>query len=182
MRRIILAVSLIFTSLVLASCGDNPPVTPGATHTGSNYPTSQENTPATQYCQAQGGVVSVENNGTMDVAYCTINGEKKDAWGYMNEANTATGEDVATQSGVVSNTTHYTLDQVAVHNTPADCWTVVDGVVYNVTSFFGQHPGGDENLGKLCGVEGTELFRAQHAGNPKANEKIKTFEIGTLVL
>jgi len=37
----------------------------------------------------------------------------------------------------------YTLDDVAKHTTHADGWLAIDGQVYDVTPFIGEHPGGD---------------------------------------
>lgn len=40
----------------------------------------------------------------------------------------------------------YTREQVSAHKRPDDCWIVVDGEVYNVTSWLRRHPGGREVL------------------------------------
>lgn len=32
--------------------------------------------------------------------------------------------------------------QISGHNTPSDCWIVVDGQVWDVTDFLEDHPGG----------------------------------------
>lgn len=32
--------------------------------------------------------------------------------------------------------------QISEHRTPADCWIVVDGQVWDVTDFLKEHPGG----------------------------------------
>ena len=29
----------------------------------------------------------------------------------------------------------YTLEEVAKHNTPADCWTIYKGMIYDVTQY-----------------------------------------------
>jgi cytochrome b involved in lipid metabolism len=47
----------------------------------------------------------------------------------------------------------YTLAEVNTHATTKDCRTAVDGKVYDITSAFGKHEGGDEALMKLCGKE-----------------------------
>jgi cytochrome b involved in lipid metabolism len=46
---------------------------------------------------------------------------------------------------------------VAQHNSELDCWTVVDGRVYNLAPFVSQHPGGRKIL-KAAGIDGTEIF------------------------
>ena len=47
------------------------------------------------------------------------------------------------------------LSQVAQHNKSPDCWTAINGKVYDLTSFisWGGHPNSD--IDKVCGVDGT---------------------------
>ena len=51
----------------------------------------------------------------------------------------------------------YTLEEVAQHNSELDCWTVVNGKVYNIAPFISSHPGGKKIL-KAAGIDGTEIF------------------------
>ena len=51
----------------------------------------------------------------------------------------------------------YTLADIASHNSPSDCWTTIDGKVYNITSFIPNHPGGSIII-RVCGRDGTALF------------------------
>lgn len=50
------------------------------------------------------------------------------------------------------------LEEVAKHNSKSDCWSVIDGKVYDLTSYIPRHTGGDEIL-RACGVDGTSLFQ-----------------------
>merc|ERR1719316_1167712 len=54
-----------------------------------------------------------------------------------------------------------TLEEVAKHNTKADCW-VVNGEVLNVTSFLSQHPGGELAIITFAGKDATEEFNMIH--------------------
>ncbi|USN56824.1 MAG: cytochrome b5 domain-containing protein [Candidatus Peribacteria bacterium] len=76
--------------------------------------------------------------------------------------------------------TTYTLEEVAQHSTPDDCWTVIEGQVAEVTSFFGTHPGGDDNLAKACGIDATDIFESVRKHDPNGYEAVKSFVIGTL--
>ena len=79
-----------------------------------------------------------------------------------------------------SSTQQYSLTEVALHKTETDCWTAVSGKVYNLTPFVSQHPGGVENIIKLCGIEGTSAFMAQHGGQGRPEKELKSLFIGDL--
>jgi L-lactate dehydrogenase (cytochrome) len=49
------------------------------------------------------------------------------------------------------------MDEVPKHATKDDCWTVVDGLVYNVTPFIPYHPGGKKIM-QGAGKESSEMF------------------------
>ncbi len=77
-------------------------------------------------------------------------------------------------------TTTYTLADVAQHKDSASCWTIVRGNVYDVTTWIGQHPGGEQAIRSLCGVDGTTGFSAQHAGERRPENELASFQIGIL--
>eukprot|EP00667_Euglena_gracilis_P006151 EG_transcript_6204 len=52
--------------------------------------------------------------------------------------------------------------EVAQHNTAGDCWVIIDGYVYNVTSFLDLHPGGRGVLLPYAGRDATETFYSLH--------------------
>lgn len=72
----------------------------------------------------------------------------------------------------------YTLAQVQQHRTAADCWTLVDGGVYNVTGFITRHDGGRSVIESMCGIDATAAFLGEHGGNAKATSTLSVFRIG----
>ena len=79
-----------------------------------------------------------------------------------------------------SPTESYTMEQVAQHGNADSCWTVIDGGVYDVTRWIGQHPGGEDRIKNLCGKDGTQDFTGQHDGDVAPTERLSSFRIGTL--
>jgi cytochrome b involved in lipid metabolism len=58
-----------------------------------------------------------------------------------------------------ANTVTYTTAEVATRNTRTNCWTIVSGSVYNLTTYINSHPGGVTAISQICGKDGTALFR-----------------------
>jgi cytochrome b involved in lipid metabolism len=75
----------------------------------------------------------------------------------------------------------YTLAQVATHANGGDCWTTVNGLVYDVTSFISEHPGGSGAILGLCGIDGSAAFNDQHGGQRRPANELASFKIGTLI-
>lgn len=74
----------------------------------------------------------------------------------------------------------FTLAEVAQHATDGDCYTAINGNVYDLTAWVHQHPGGDRNILKICGIDGTRAFGGQHGGSQEILALLAGFEIGTL--
>lgn len=92
-----------------------------------------------------------------------------------------TGSPTASPSATASSSTSvYTLAQVATHNKQADCWTAINGKVYDVTSWATKHPGGDQNIYRLCGIDGTSAFSQQHGNQSEPNDTLGEYQIGVL--
>lgn len=81
---------------------------------------------------------------------------------------------VATRAGGISSA------EVATHNSGASCWTSISGSVYDLTAWITRHPGGRGAILRLCGVDGTAAFQAQHGGQGRPERELATFKIGTL--
>lgn len=74
----------------------------------------------------------------------------------------------------------YTLAQVSTHTSESSCWTVISGIVYNLTPFISQHPGGKKDIMRICGIDGTQAYNAQHGGAGQPARELAGLEIGTL--
>ncbi len=76
----------------------------------------------------------------------------------------------------------YTLEEIAPHNSAENCWLLIAGKVYDVTSFIPGHPGGEAIL-QGCGKDATAMFTERPDGtahSPRAEAKLDQFFIGDL--
>lgn len=55
-----------------------------------------------------------------------------------------------------------TVAEIAKHNDVANCWTIISGQVYNLTSFADLHSGGPQAIRGTCGVDSTTAFFNRH--------------------
>ena len=74
---------------------------------------------------------------------------------------------------------HYTMDDVAQHDSADSCWLVISGVVYDVTEFRGIHPGGASMMDAVAGKDATDFFVELH--KPAVLEEIASeYAIGVI--
>lgn len=59
----------------------------------------------------------------------------------------------------------YGMDEVRKHCTVHDCWTLIDGEVYDLSDYADEHPGGEDAVKDSCGVDSTDRFMAAHSRN-----------------
>jgi cytochrome b involved in lipid metabolism len=116
-----------------------------------------------------GGIVIAVLVGMGALIYVNHEREERAAWDAMPIAG----------SPVVATTT-YTMADVAAHATRESCWTVVEGSVYDVTSFITKHPGGQSKVLGICGKDGSEKFGGQHEGDERAEGTLDSFKIGVI--
>lgn len=100
-------------------------------------------------------------------------------------------QEVSQSEEVNKNDVSLNKAEVEKHNSASDCWTIINGNVYDITSYVPRHPGGDEIL-QACGGDGSTLFnqRETTAGEPvgsgsphssSAESQLEGFKIGELV-
>jgi cytochrome b involved in lipid metabolism len=56
-----------------------------------------------------------------------------------------------------------TLEELARHNTSADCWIGLHGNVFNLTDYAQSHPGGARVITNLAGTNGTSEYQRFHS-------------------
>jgi cytochrome b involved in lipid metabolism len=74
----------------------------------------------------------------------------------------------------------YTMATVSTHNSATSCWTVINGNVYNLTSWINKHPGGKQAIMGTCGKDASSYFNAQHGGQQGPVSTLASFKIGVL--
>jgi cytochrome b involved in lipid metabolism len=70
--------------------------------------------------------------------------------------------------------------EVQRHNLETDCWSIISGFVYNLTTLLIQHPGGSEPIKAVCGTDGTASFLGQHANQGEQVQQLEKLRIGIL--
>lgn len=69
------------------------------------------------------------------------------------------------------------IDEVQEHCSEASCWTVVEGNVYDITTYLPSHPGGNLIL-NMAGTDGTVLFHNHHLAIDRVMLVLNKFQIG----
>ena len=96
--------------------------------------------------------------------------------------NTETASTISTERTAITKETSTTISmtEVAQHSAADDCWSVVNGNVYDLTQWISEHPGGSGSIESMCGVDATTAFNNQHNGQGEPEAKLASFQIGTI--
>lgn len=71
----------------------------------------------------------------------------------------------------------YTLEECSSHRSEKDCWLIIHGKVYDVTTFLDEHPGGYDIVVAASGKDGTEDFE-EIGHSSTAKEMLSDYYIG----
>jgi cytochrome b involved in lipid metabolism len=122
-------------------------------------------------------------------AFVIVQSQQKDTDDAYSMPTSAPSESINPSAGKPSTGTPkptttagtYTAAQVATHSNASDCWTIVNGGVYNVTSWISKHPGGQAAIKGMCGIDASAQFNDQHGGQGGPEKVLASFKIGALV-
>lgn len=99
-----------------------------------------------------------------------------------NAASSGGGSAPAPAQKPVSTNLPLTADEVKKHNSAGDCWSIIDGNVYDLTNWVDSHPGGKERITAICGKDGTSSFLGKHSNSNSAKSQLNRFELGKLAV
>lgn len=91
----------------------------------------------------------------------------------------STPETVTTNVNKIPGKT-FTMAEVEKANTPENCYSAINGKVYDLTAWINQHPGGDKNILRICGKDGSSAYNGEHGGDSKPEKILAGFDIGDL--
>lgn len=74
----------------------------------------------------------------------------------------------------------YTLETVQKHSVKSDCWSVIGGDVYDLTTWVSRHPGGEKAILSLCGTDGSGAFATQHGDDRRPKSMLVLLKIGSV--
>ncbi len=92
----------------------------------------------------------------------------------------ATSTATTTTTTATPTITKYSAAQVATHANKESCWSIIRGDVYDLTNWISKHPGGQQAILGICGIDATKNFDAQHKGQGRPEATLVTFKIGVL--
>ncbi|PKA56323.1 Cytochrome b5 isoform A [Apostasia shenzhenica] len=82
-------------------------------------------------------------------------------------------------TGMAGDQKVYHFDEVSRHSATKDCWLIINGKVFDVTSFMEDHPGGDEVLLAATGKDASNDFE-DVGHSDSARDLMNKYHIGEI--
>lgn len=76
---------------------------------------------------------------------------------------------------------YYTLSEVEKHHRENDCWMVIEGQVYDITTYLPMHPSDPGLILPWCGKESTQAWQTKTVGrshSSRAHQLLEKYLIG----
>ena len=112
--------------------------------------------------------------------YTCVKKSGKLVWGKGVAVKASAKPSVSASASASADAAGYTMAKVKANASATSCWSVINGDVYNLTAWIGQHPGGSGAIKSLCGVDGSAAFAAQHQGQSKPESRLTGYLLGPL--
>ena len=96
------------------------------------------------------------------------------------ETTTTPTETTAAETGTTQTAEGMTSAEVANHADKSSCWSIINGNVYDLTSWIPKHPGGEQGILGICGKDGSSKFNGQHGGAATQAKILAGFKIGVV--
>lgn len=128
-----------------------------------------------------------ENEDNQDGSFGSSSANSSSSISSSSSQNSSSSSSVSSSSSSNSSSslssssasTTFTSTIVATHHTSDDCWVIISGKVYNVTSYIPHHPGGPNQIISRCGTDATQAF-AGVGHSSQAQQALASFYLGTL--
>lgn len=105
---------------------------------------------------------------------------------YQNDRQPIATQDQQGATTTASTAKTLSMQEIATHNSTASCWLLIEGKVYDVTSFLYQHPGEASTIIPTCGTDATKAYATMGRTNSprphsqNANAMLQAYYIGDL--
>lgn len=105
---------------------------------------------------------------------------------YQNQNKKIQSSQIYTNNSQISQpaSVTLTLDEVAKHNQPQDCWIIINNQVYGVSEYLALHPGGAGEITPYCGQDATQAYNTKggrgNTHSQTANQELGFFSLGTV--
>ncbi|NCN99898.1 cytochrome b5 domain-containing protein [Candidatus Falkowbacteria bacterium] len=74
----------------------------------------------------------------------------------------------------------YTLTEIMAHNNADNCWSAINGDVYDLSTWVSRHPGGSQKIINMCGEDASSGFNGMHGSSTSAKAALVLLKIGSL--
>jgi len=117
--------------------------------------------------------------------YTSVNRGSTDSLSDDDENDDADDDEVTQPTAPSTNTNtstsgSYTAAEVSQHSSKSSCWSIINGNVYDLTSWIPKHPGGEGAILGICGKDGSSKFNGQHGGGAAQAQILVGFKIGVV--
>jgi cytochrome b involved in lipid metabolism len=129
----------------------------------------------------QSGTYNVDITAKGKAAITLVVGEKEIPGDVVRGVKAATPTPTPTASATpTASSNALTLARVKENNTASSCWSIINGNVYNLTTWISSHPGGKSAITSLCGIDGTSSFNSQHRNESRPESRLASYLLGKL--